>query len=619
VHGADELSGRANYFLGSDPRKWCRNVPLYARVVYEAVYPGVDLVYYGNQRQLEYDFVVAPKGDPGSIRIRFEGARGLRLDDAGDLRIALDRGEVVHRAPRIRQRRAKGREEPVGGRWSVSGLEATFELGPYDSSQELVIDPVLVYSTYLGGASGHDAASGIAVDGTGAVYVAGETTSPDFPTQNPFQGVPAAGRDVFVTKLAPGGDALVYSTFLGGAGEDSAFDLAIDDLGSAYVVGHTESDDFPTQVPLQANQPGTDAFVAKLTPGGDQLAYSTYLGGSDGDRALSIALDSFRNVYIAGLTGSADFPTVNPLQGYAGEIDAFVAKIAAPGTGLEYSTFLGGQWGDEAWAIAVDEAGAAYLAGNTGSPDFPTRQPLHGYRGALDAFVTKLTPAGNALMYSTYLGGTSGEEARGLAIDGSGAAYVTGFTSSLDFPTWNPIQGANAGIDDVFVSKLSAAGDALEYSTYLGGSQGEIGLAIVIDTAGRAHLTGTTSSSDFPVRDPYQNYQGAMDAFVAKLSSTGDGLLYSTFLGGPLPEAGLALALDGAAGVCVAGFAYDGFPTLLPYQTYQGYSDAFVTKIGPPPRRASGPSCPVASSTREAPLGLWVARRSTREPIECFR
>jgi hypothetical protein len=584
VHGERQMPGRVNYFLGNDPRKWRRNVPLYARVAYEDVYPGIDLVYYGNQRELEYDFVVAPGADPRSIRMRFEGAESLGLDDAGDLRIRLEHGEVVHHAPRIRQSNSQGQEEPVGGQWSVSGLEAAFELTPYDTSRELVIDPVLEYSTFLGGTAGYDEASGIAVDGAGAAYVTGTTPSSDYPTKNPFQGMLASGLDAFVTKLATGGDSLVYSTFLGGSDDDRALGLAIDNLGDAYLAGYTASADFPTRGPLQTNQPGPDAFVAKLTATGDQLAYSTYLGGSGDEWAQGIAIDLSGSAYVTGLTTSADFPAVNARQGYAGETDAFVTKISATGAAIEYSTLVGGQEGDEAWAIAVDEVGFAFIAGTTASPDFPTRRPFQSTRqGFRDAFIAKMTPAGNDLVYSTYLGGTIQQEARGVAVDGRGALYVTGYTGSLDFPTRNAVQGAMAGYVDAFVSKLSAAGDALEYSTYLGGSEREIGLAIVVDAIGQAHLTGTTQSPEFPVHDPYQTYQGAMDVFVAKISSTGDRLLYSTFLGGPLPEVGTAIALDGAGSAYVAGLAYEGFPTVRPYQHHQGYSDAFVTKVGPPP------------------------------------
>ena len=427
------------------------------------------------------------------------------------------------------------------------------------------------------------------------------------PRGSPFQGVLASEQDAFITKLAPGGDSLVYSTFLGGSDTDWALGLAIDNLGNAYLAGHTASADFPTRGPLQTNQPGADAFVAKLTATGDQLAYSTYLGGSDDELARGIATDSSGSAYVAGHTTSADFPTVNPRQGYAGETDAFVTKISATGAAIEYSTLVGGQEGDEAWAIAVDEVGSAFIAGTTASPDFPTRRPFQSTRlGFRDAFITKLTPAGNDLVYSTYLGGTVQQEARGVAVDGRGGLYVTGYTGSLDFPTRNAVQGAMAGYYDAFVSKLSAAGDALEYSTYLGGREGEMGLAIVVDAIGQAHLTGTTESPEFPVHDPYQTYQGAMDAFVAKISSTGDRLLYSTFLGGPLPEAGTAIALDGAGSVYVAGFAYEGFPTVRPYQHHQGYSDAFVTKVGPPPPTSFWTLVPCrAVDTRNAagPLG----------------
>ncbi len=360
------------------------------------------------------------------------------------------------------------------------------------------------------------------MDSAGNAYVTGYTGSSNFPTKNPFQGARAGSYDAFVTKLSPTGSALVYSTYLGGGGSDVGDGIVVDSTGNAYVSGQTTSTNFPTKNPFRAaNAGGFDAFVTKLSPTGSALVYSTYLGGNGYDYAYGIALDSARNAYVTGYTHSTNFPTKNPFQGVypGGYYTAFVTKLSPTGSALVYSTYLGGSYADVAYGIAVDSTGNAYVTGSTGSANFPTKNPFQGVSaGNFDAFVTKLSPTGSALVYSTYLGGNSVDAAYGIALDSAGNAYVTGYTHSTTFPTKNPFQPAHAF--DAFVTKLSPTGSALVYSTYLGGSNGsDIGYGIAVDSTGHAYVSGQTNSTNFPTKNPFQAANaGNYDAFVTKLS-----------------------------------------------------------------------------------------------------
>jgi hypothetical protein len=589
--GADRLPGIANYFLGNDASKWRTGIPTYARVQYQEVYPGISLVYYGNQRQLEYDFQVAPGADPSQIRLRFAGAESLSVDDRGDLAVQAG-GQVLLQHKPIVYQEAAGERREVAANFVVQGQEVGFALGDYDHSRPVVIDPVLSYSTYLGG-RGVDAGVGIAVDAAGNAYVTGATNSPDFPTANALQPRlhSVQGVDAFVTKLTADGSALAYSTYLGGSGNDSGWAIGVDADGNAYVTGTTVSSDFPTMNPLQPHlgHPGAqNAFVAKLTADGSALVYSTYLGGSGGDIGIGIAVDSIGNAYVAGRTSSPDFPTVNPLQLHVGgplNQNAFVAKLTADGSALEYSTYLGGSGGvDRAHGIAVDAAGNAYVTGDTDSPDFPTINALQPtLLGGDNAFVSKLTPDGSALAYSTYLGGSGFDQGWGIAVDAAGNAYVTGSTTSPDFPTVNPLQTALGTSTDTFVSKLSADGSALVYSTYLGGSGEDIGWGIAVDAAGNAYVAGSTDSPDFPTVNALQpTLLGGFDIFVTELTADGSALVYSTYLG-PIYSVPFRIAVDGAGNAYVTG-ATDSpdFPTANAMQpALKGGANAFVAKINP--------------------------------------
>jgi hypothetical protein len=584
VVAAGEVAGKSHYLVGHDPRRWRTDVPHYARVTYKEVYPGVDLVYHGRQGRLEYDFVVSPGRDPGAIRVRLDGADAMHLDDRGDLVLETRAGRLVMEAPVVYQD-VDGARRPVEGRYETrAGGYVGFEIGDYDARHPLVIDPAveLKYSTYLGGGL-VDEAHAIAIDGTGSVYVTGTTVSTDFPAEGSIQP-DQGGFDVFVSKLSPSGSDLVYSTYLGGEAADDGEAIAVDRAGSAYVTGHTLSTDFPTAGPFQADRPGVDAFVAKLSPSGSSLAYSTYLGGSEEEYGHAIAVDVLGQAFVAGETTSADFPTLGPFQGDQPGHDAFVTKLAASGAALAYSTYLGGLSFDVAHGIALDDAGSAYVTGETFSPDFPTVGPVQADQGGRDAFVTKLAPSGSTVVYSTYLGGGGADLANSVAVDGAGGAYVAGWTDSTDFPPAGAFQSDQGG-RDAFVAKVSTSGSSFVYSTYLGGALEDVAEAVAVDAAGAAHVAGYTSSTDFPTANAQQTDQPLEDAFVARLSPAGSSLAWSTYLGGNGDDRASAVAADGAGSAYVAGHTSSAnFPTVGAYQGGPGGggSDAFVAKLATP-------------------------------------
>ena len=616
ISSLEELPGRSNYFKGSDPAKWRSNVRHYARAHYSQVYPGIDLVYYGNQRQLEYDFIVAPGADPGVIALTFGGAQKIEVDGGGDLVLHTPGGKVRQRKPVIYQD-VDGERRIIAGSYALKGNdEVGFHLGDYDASKPLVIDPVLEYSTYLGGGGSGEVGYDVAVDKDGNAYVTGYTISGDFPTTaGAYRQTSLGGPyDVFVTKFNAAGTALLYSTYIGGTLGDEGYGISVSPDGNAYVTGYTNSPDFPTTAgafrttfgggPYQSG----DAFVTALNATGSALLYSTYLGGADSDLANSIALDASGNAYVTGRTSSPDFPTVKPVRpALSGVGDAFVTKLNATGTALVYSTYLGGALDsfpdgttafDSGNGIAVDAGGNAYVTGSAGSTDFPVttgafQQTIGGAQDYIgDAFVTKLNPTGTALVYSTYLGGLRADEGAAVAVDAAGNAYVTGQTQSTDFPVKNPVRAANGGdFDaDVFVTKLNVDGTALVYSTYLGSSSSDRGSDIVVDSLNRATVTGTTNSFFFPVVNPPVQEQpgGSTDAFVTSLDATGAAIFYSSYVGGSGNESGHGIGIDGNDNIYLTGTTTSittnpytsPFPTSNPFQAARrGEGDAFLSKI----------------------------------------
>lgn len=597
VLGQEELPGKAHYLMGNDPKRWRTNVPTYARVQYREIYPGIDLVFHGDQGRLEYDFVLAPGADPQAIRLRFENAERLELDGQGDLLLHTSRGGLRQLRP-VAYQDVNGARQNIAAHFELrQGNQVGFVVAAHDVSRPLIIDPVLQYSTYLGG-NAIDSSRSLAVDAEGNTYVSGTTSSTDFPVAGePFQGTYGGGvNDAFVAKLNSDGSGLVYATYLGGSADETANALALDVSRQVYLTGFTGSPDFPTKNPIQATFGGgtIDLFVTKLTAGGDALVYSTYLGGAALDVANGIDVDGAGNAYVSARTASSNLPaTAGAFQTvFGGAEDAFVAKLNADGSKLLYLTYLGGTAIDIGRRIAVDQAGLAYVSGRTTSTDFPTTpgavQTTFG-GGPSDAFVTKLDAAGSALVYSTYLGGSGNDEGSGIDLHGDGHAYLVGWTGSSDFPT---TRGAfqtryGGGVFDVFVAKLNVPGSRLIYSTFLGGSGSEMSFfGLAVDHAGRAHVTGNTGSIDFPVARPLEGGEtlhGTADAFVAKLNAGGSRLVYSTYLGGSATDGAQGIAADLFGNVYVAGTTTSSdFPTTEgAFQTTFGGApnDAFVVKI----------------------------------------
>jgi Beta-propeller repeat len=608
--GLEPLPGKSNYFIGNDPAQWRTNVPSYAKVRYSDLYPGVDLVYYANHGQLEYDLVVAPGASPRSIRLSLQGADRFEIGANGDLVLHTAGGEVLQRRPvayqetRNGRRRVEARYVPIGER------EVRIAVGSYNEGEPLILDPVLDWSTYLGG-NGNDEGHGITIDGDGNVYVTGRMNSITFPVINSVPGsiqpANAGGDDAFVTKINAAGTAILYSTFLGGSGDDWGNGIAVDSAGNAYVTGQTTSTAFPrvSGGSIQSSSGGgQDAFVTKINPSGTAILYSTFLGGTDDDGGFGIAVDDAGDAYVTGYTSSATFPGISgsSIQSVnrGGFGDAFVTKINPVGTAILYSTFLGGAHFDAGQGIAVDGAGNAYVTGVTRSTTFPgvgggSIQSTAG--GGQDAFVTKINAVGTALLYSTFLGGSGDDHGFGIAVDGVGNAYVTGQTGSSRFPgtSSSAIQPQYGGDPaDAFVAKINSAGNAIVYATYLGGSSEDVGYAIAVDAAGNAYVVGTTNSSDFPVTSgiAIQPVFGGSNAnaFVTKIATTGNAMAFSTYLGGSGGVVGLGIAVDGAGSAYVTGLTtFPNFPgassSAIQPVFGGGDRDAFVVKLRADGRR----------------------------------
>ena len=554
------LAGVANYLKG-DPGDWVTGVPAYDRVRFEGVYPGIDLVYRSAGRALKYDLVVAPGADPSRVALDLEPAGRASIEAGGDIVIATAAGEVRHEAPVVYQPDGRGRDEVTASYVRRPDGTFGFRLGSYDPTRPLVIDPAVVYSTLFGGL-GAESSGGIAADVAGNAYLTGQTAAGDLPLATPLQGTRQGATDAFVTKLNPAGTALVYSTYLGGSDAESGLGLAVDGAGNAYVTGSTASTNFPTTPGAfqTVKGTGTDAFASKLNAAGTALVYSTYLGGNAADVGRGLAVDGAGNAYLTGEAASTNFPTTpgafQPAKGAGSTADAFASKLNAAGTALVYSTYLGGGLADVGRGIAVDAAGSAYVTGEASSTNFPVASPIQAANaGSSDAFVTKLDAAGTALAWSTYLGGGGADVGRGIALDGSANAYVAGSTASDNFPLAAAFQGTKPGGDDGFVTKVAAAGSSLAYSTYLGGLGPDSANAVAVDGAGSAHVAGGTSSTDFPTALPISVRAGSSDAFVAQLNPSGNGLVHAAPFGGSAADDGTAIALDPTGTAYLAGQA----------------------------------------------------------------
>lgn len=657
---SDPLITRSNYLVGSDPSQWHTNIPNFGQVTYRGVYPGIDLVYHGNQGQLEYDFNVAPGADPGAITLAVQGATGMALDGQGDLVLHTAAGDVLEQVPVVYQD-SGGVRQAVSGSFVLEGNgQVGFQVGPYDHSRALVIDPTLTYSSYLSGGG-----YGIAVDSTGDAYVTGVSSS-----------------GAFVSEVNPAGTALIYTTYLGTSG-DVGLAIAVDGAGDAYLMGRLASTGFPTTA--NAVFPTTSAtrndFMAVLNPTGSGLVYSTFLPGGwvyDG-RAGAIALDGAGNAYVTG-GAIAGFPTTpNAFQSASaapsGQPNAFLAEINPSLSGsasLVYSTYLGGSGslGDWGTGVAVDGAGNVYVAGDGTSSNFPTtanafqQNYANGGSGGFavgDAFVAKFNPSLSgpaSLVYSTYLGGGDGyvsdigpiwvvlndngeKDGPAIAVDASGNAYVAGATNSSNFPTtpgafqttYHPgVPGTkkNPGTPntaDAFVTKLNPAGSGLVYSTFLGGSNMDGATGIAVDAQGNAYVTGYTRSTDFPRLNPLQSQKGSgndgwnnpnSDVFVATLNASGSALLFSTYLGGSGDDFGDAIAVNSAGDAYVTGKGGNpgssNFPTTPgAFQTAPG--GGFVFMIDPPVESSSAPTASPALLPTAPPPAPATAPPPTSAPV----
>ncbi len=627
IAAGSQLPGHSNYFIGNDRSQWHSNVAQYARVSYRDVYPGVDMAFYGVQKRLEFDFIVAPGASVAPIRLGVSGAKRIATDDSGNLVLASSAGDVLLHKP-VAYQQKDGARQPVDARFVLQAHnQVAFELGNYDRSRELVIDPSVSYATYLGGTL-EDDAYGIAIDTNGDAYVTGQTKSTNFPTvAGAYKTTNAGGFDVFVTKISADGSTLIYSTYVGGSGDDSGNAIAVDGSGNAFVAGGTgSSTNFPTTTGQTTFGGGSlDAFVFELASSGGTLTYSTYLGGSGDDVATGLALakDGSGDTFVVGSTGSLNFPTtagtVQPAIN--GTSNGFVTKLNSSGSARLYSTYLGGGTGDFASAVAVDTSNDAFVTGATQNSTFPTTpgafQTTCGTAancngGLSDAFISVLKPDASGFVYSTFLGGSGADQGLGIAVDSAGDAYVTGLTQSSDFKLKNAIQGTfGGGTQDAFVSALNPAGSALLYSTYLGGNQNDAGAGIAVDTNKNVYVTGQTASTNFPTVSATQGTPGGgNDAFVTQINPSGSAYVFSTYLGGSLNEDSTAvgpsfspvgaIAVDSAgANIYVAGnTASTNFPKVAAEQPANGGgTDAFVAKYS---LTSTGPDFTIAGTALAA-------------------
>ena len=604
VQGLNILPGGISYSQGGGRLKYKTGTEQYDSVKFGQIYPGIDLVYRFNQGHVEHDFIVAPGADPGSILMDFEGGQGLRLDARGSLIIPVEGGDLTYKAPELYQL-LNDKRVAVKGRFALAeGGRVRFEVGNYIRSRELVIDPEIFYSSYLGG-SVDDKANAIAVDTSGNVYLTGSVVSANFSLGFPvgadrLQAVNGGGAsDVFVTKINAAGTAVVWSTYYGGAGADFGFGIAVDGAGKVYITGSTTGA-IPGRTHLFGPGGGTDAFVVAISSDARSLIYADQFGGPGEESGNGIAVDPAGNAYVTGHTDSADFPTLTPAQpANGGADDAFVAKFDTAG-GQLYSTYLGGTNSDHGNAIAIDSAGNAYVTGSCGdafpvNPTGPAFKPT--ITGASDAFIAKLSQAGSAFLYVTYVGGSTLDEGTGIALDSLNNIYITGWTDSTDFPgpgavyatmrtgSAQPVKGVG---EDAFVFKLKIAGGGIldgVYSTYLGASGADRASAIAVDGGGDAYVTGHTASTDFPLVTPFSGGETQVggEAFVTQISSTGASFGFSSYLGGSTDEEGRGIALDNANNIYVAGWTNStDFPAVNAFQAVNaGSFEAFITKISP--------------------------------------
>jgi hypothetical protein len=625
VTGELPAAAPAHYFVGRDPSRWRRGVQTYQSVRYAAIYPGIDLVFHGRNGRLEYDFVVAPGANPGTIGLGIGGADTLAVDAAGNLVMSKGARSLVQPRPVIYQESPLGRSEVAGG-YTVEAGRVGFTLAAYDRSRPLVIDPVFAFSTYFGG-SALEELFGIAHDAQGNIWTTGLTGSADLAPAHSLDSTYGGAGDTFVAKFDRNG-SLLFSTYIGGSDFEQSWGMALDKAGNAYVVGNTKSPDFPVVGGVQGSLSGPrDAFVVKLDSTGSRILYSTYLGGKGIDWGYNIDVDSTGAAYVAGETASADFPTRSAAQAtYHGGEDAFVTKLSPDGGSIVYSTFIGGGNHERAWGIKVDAKGQAYVAGTTASPNFPTVNAFqHRYGGGMsDGFMTSISPDGKKFLYSTFAGGTSTDQTYAVAVDSKGNARYVGVAGNKTFPVRQALQSFyGGGTGDAFVIGLSKAG-GLQFSTLLGGSLDDSAFSVAVDAKANVYVTGQTESPDFPVRSAFQTALGGLrDGFLAKLQPDGKALFFSTFFGGATIDEGTVIDVDANGVIYLGGFSDGGLPlTHAKQPVFAGKRDAFVARLENSSAQALALSCTAAAKMLPSSGGLvdvgLTVQREDGGPVPIF-
>jgi len=628
--GVEKTGAVLSYFRGK-PEEWKTGLPAYSRIIYRDLWPGIDLAYKGEMDKLKYEFIIHAGSDPSKIRLAYRGAEKVVLTAEGRLEVKTPVGGFEDDIP-VAYQEVDGRRagvpvtyslEDVAERQSsavVSGPRITpaagpenrthfygFVVGEYDRSRTLVLDPaVIVYCGYIGGPSdqgyigGGRPQCGIAVDDSGNAYISGQTSSNEltFPVTVGPDLTYNGDLDIFIAKVDPSGASLVYCGYIGGAGTDDWSAIAVDDLGNVYVTGFTTSTEatFPVMIgPDLTHNGGRDAFIAKANASGTGLDYCGYIGGINDDEGLDIVVDEVGNAYVSGRTTSTEvtFPAkVGPDLTHNGGRDAFVAKVNASGTGLDYCGYIGGSGEDDGSGIAIDQMGNAFVSGNVWSTEatFPVKVgPDLTHNGGGDVYVAKVDSSGIGLDYCGYIGGSTGDAWSEITVDDSGNAYIAGSTTSSQ-STFPVVVGPDLtynGAGDSFVAKVESSGTALVYCGYIGGSGREEGTGIALDSSGNVFITGFTNSSEatFPVVDgPDLTYNGGFDAFVTKVDSSGTAVVYCGYIGGVNDDVGHGIALDASGNAYITGNAASSeatFPvTVGPDLTINGPRNTFVAKVG---------------------------------------
>lgn len=593
--GKKVLNGTAQFFIGNDPSQWQTAVPLYGEVMYQDIYSGIDLHYREEKGHLKSTFIIAPGANPSSIHYIIEGGKPVQIDQRGALVTSTAEGRQITEEPPTAYQEVGGVVKSIPVRYYlVDEGQTGYVLGWYDPDYPLVIDPEIITSGYLGG-NVEDTAYSIALDPKGTIYIIGTTYSSDFPVSHTAFNTTWSGfTDIFVTAYTKDGTEVLYSTYLGGAGNDNGRAIAVSPEGIVYITGSTECPDFPVKNAFQPTMAGAyDAIITALSPDGSALEFSSYLGGTDMDDARDIALSSQNNtIHLTGITRSKDFPVKNAVQKKSGgELDAFITVIDGKGTDIISSTYLGGSKDDYGRGIAVDTTGSIYVTGYTyssKSSDFPVKNPLMGpHVITYDAFVSKYAPNAMDLIYSTYLGGSMGDRASAIAVDPSGTAYVIGYTYSDDYPTtpgaFQRVFGGGV-YTDVFITGIAPDGQSLVASTYLGGSRDDFGTSITPTPDGHVYGTGSTASSDFPLHEPWKDsLSGPMDAFVTGLDASLSNPEISSYFGGNGSDYGNAIESDSRGVLFIAGSTNsDQIPAIRAHQAHNGGDfDAFLAVIAP--------------------------------------